>query len=152
MKKIDKFIEEINLILNQLNSLENEFIESYEDFIGYEFDGQDKCVSEIENLTLMLTHELSTQIGFGIQDLKTLIKYIDFRKKYKDYSDEELSNLIDNINILNIKQKREIKAEKKEKDTGKIISEWNATFENNSYEKLKEKLRLKTPYNTVYKK
>lgn len=151
MRKIDKFIEEINLISNQLNLLEGEFMESYKDFNGDEFDGQNKCVAEIENLILMLTHELSSQIGFGLEDLKTLLKYIDFRKTFKDYSDEELFSIIDKNNELKIKQRKGLREGKKEEDIVEIISNWNKIFGNRSYNKVKEKLRLKTPYNNVYK-
>lgn len=135
MRKIDKFIKEIRLISNRLNLLEGEYIESYEEFNGDEFDGQKKCVAEIENLILMLTHELSSQIGFGIEDLKTLLKYIDFRKTFKDYSDEKLLNIIDKSNDSNVIRKNE-------NDIAKTTSEWNQHFENKGYEKVKEKLRL----------
>lgn len=151
MRKIDKFIEEISQISNRLNLLEGEYIESYKDFNGNAFDGQDKCVAEIENLILMLTHELSSQIGFGIEDLNTLLKYIDFRRTFKDYSDEELLSIIDKSSDLNVIRKKELTEGKKEKNIAKITSEWNQHFENRGYVKIKEKLRLKvkTPYNKV---
>lgn len=97
----------------------------------------------------MLTHELGSQIAFGIEDLKALLKYIAFRKAYNDYTDKELLDLIDKNNSLNIKRKTEITEGKKEKNITKIISEWNMTFDNIGYEKLIIKLRLKTPYNKV---
>ena len=147
MRKIDKFIKEINVISNQINRLEDEYIESYEDFNGNEFEGQDKCASEIENLILMLTHELSSEIGFGIECLKTLLKYIDFRKTFKDYSHEELLSIIDKNNALKITQKETLTEGKKEKNIVEIVSKWNSTFNNVSYCKVTEKVRIKTPYN-----
>lgn len=142
MKKIEKFILEIESLRNKLNSLEGEFIEFYQDYEGNEFDNQNRCAAEIENLTLMLTHETSNQMAFGICYLQTLIKYIDFRKKYNEYNDEELSDIIDD-NVLNIKEKKKLTEGKKEKNTIKIKSDWNKTFDSITYEKLKIKLRLK---------
>ncbi len=147
MEKIIQFIEEIHKVEKQLRTLENEFLESYEDYLGKEFDEQNLCATEIENLILMLTHELGSEIGFGIKRLKALLKYFDFRKNYKDYTDKELLDLIDKN--LNIVKKKEITKGKEEKNINKIISHWNTTFENIGYEKLKEKLRLKTPYEKV---
>ncbi|WP_378187452.1 hypothetical protein ACE939_03820 [Aquimarina sp. W85] len=147
MEKTNQFIEEMHKVKKQLQTLENIFLESYEDYLGNEFDEQNLCASEIENMILMLTHELGSEIGFGIKRLETLLKYFAFRKNYKDYTDKELLDLIDkNLSIL---RKKEIAEGKKEKNITKIISDWNTIFENIGYEKLKGKLRLKTPYNTV---
>jgi len=144
MKRTDEFIEKITLISNQLGSLEEEYTEYYKKFEGNEFKEQNRCAAEIENIILMLTHELTGQIGFGIQNFKTLLKYIEFRKTYKEYTDDELLAIIDNNSLLNTIQKKEITKTKKEKDTAKIISDWNQTFKNVGYDKLKERLTLKT--------
>jgi len=51
--------------------------------------------------------------------------------------------LIDKSNELNIIQRKEITAGKKEQDIGKIKADWNQRFEGIGYDKLKGKLRLK---------
>ena len=138
MEKVEKFIVKMRSIKEKLNSLENEFIELSENYIGNEFDDQKAYASQIENIILMLTHELSSQIEFGLRDLEILTKYIDFRKKYKEYSNKELSNIIDDNN-LNIIKKMKLTNGKVERNISKIKSEWNSAFDNISYDKLTQK-------------
>jgi hypothetical protein len=141
MKKIEKFIEKIKEIEEKLNSLDYEYRELYQDFEGNEFDNQANAATEIENIILMLTHETASQIGFGINNLKLLIKYINFRKKYNKFSDYELLTLIDK-NDLTIKNRIQISKGKNKTDFNKIRSNWNIEFDNIGYNKLKEKIKL----------
>lgn len=141
MDKLSKLIEEMNLISNRLSQLENEFMECHEDFSGNEFDDQNKCVSAIENLVLMLTYEVSSEIQLGVEELKMCIKYLDFRKSFNDYSYDELLIIIDKNDNLNIVQKKKIIEEKKEKNLTKITSEWNRIFNNKSYFEITKRIR-----------
>jgi len=143
MTRTEKFIKEIESIQTQLNTLENEYAALYTDYKGDEFDTQNKYASEFENLTLQLTHELSSQISFGIANLQTLSNLIRFRKKHKEFSNEELLHIIDKR--PNSKGTLEVLKGKKMKSINEIQSEWNHIFKNIGYEKLCKKLRLETP-------
>lgn len=139
MNKTVELIEELKKISLKLNTLENEYIELYSEYAGNEFDNQNECAVEIENLILMLTHELSSQLSFGIYDLQRLIKYIDFRKKYNTFSDDELSVLIDKNDL---KTSERSALNKNEFTIREIKVEWNNIFNNISYKKMKKKLKL----------
>ncbi len=139
MTKTEKFIIEIKAIKEQLNMLQNKYAELYTDYEGDAFDDQTKYAAEFENLTLLVTHELSSQISFGVSNLQTLSKLIIFRKKHKEFSHEELISIIDKN--INAKEKLELL---KAKNIDEIKTEWNRIFKNISYEKLCEKLRLET--------
>ncbi len=141
MTKIEQFITEIKAIKEQLNILENKYAELYRDYEGDEFDTQNKYVTEFENLTLLVTHELSSQISFGVSNLQTLSKLITFRKKHKEFNHEALVSIIDKN--INAKEKLEVLKTKKTKNIDDIKAEWNRVFKNIGYEKLCEKLRLK---------
>jgi len=95
MTKTEKFVIEIESIKAQLNTLENEYAALYTDYEGNAFATQNKYAAEFENLTLLVTHELSSQISFGIASLQTLSNLITFRKKHKAFSNEELLHIID---------------------------------------------------------
>ncbi len=142
MNKTEKFITEIKAIKEQLNMLQNKYAELYTDYEGDAFDNQTKYASEFENLTLQLTHELSSQISFSVSNLQALSKLINFRKKHTEFNSEELILIIDKNR--NIKEKIEIVKTKKTKNIDEIKTEWNRIFKNIGYEKLCEKLRLKT--------
>ena len=143
MNEIIQFIEDIDLIRHQLHSLEVKYSELHNKCQGDEFEEQNKYAAEVENLITLLTHEVSCQIGFGTNDLKTLLKFIDFRKAYANYKEEELIDLIDKNNEINLLRKTEIAKGKREQNATTIISEWNKAFENSSYTQLKKRLRLK---------
>ena len=79
MDKIESFIKQMSKIEIELKNLENKYIDLYKDYEGNEFEFQNKIVSKFENITQMLTHEISSNIGFGISDIKLLIKFVIHR-------------------------------------------------------------------------
>lgn len=137
MKTLEQFTEELNTITEKLKNLQNEYANIYKQYEGNEFDNHMHCSSVIENLTLMLTHELASQIGFGILEFQQVINYINFRKKHFEYTDAELSKIIDKED-LSSPEKLDIINNKEEKDIDKIKSDWNGQFKHFSYKIFKE--------------
>lgn len=147
MATINRFIKRIIKIEKELNILSSEFDLLYKEYEGNDFAEQNKLASMVENQITSLTHEVESELGFGRNDLELLIKYISFRRKYNDFTDNELSLLIDNDN-LTIKEKKDIGVNGNELET--IKSEWNKVFKNIGYNKLKDKLGI-TKYLSLYK-
>ncbi len=139
MKKIENFTEEINLILKHLQRVERLYCEIYKEYEGNDFEEQNVYASEIENSILTLTHEIGTHLEFEKNRLLKLLTFIDFRKKYKNYSDKDLEKIIDRYNELNITERKKLK---KGGNINLLISEWNKTFHNKEYIKFKKSLGI----------
>ncbi len=100
----------------------------YKEYEGNDFEEQNVYASEIENSILTLTHEIGTHLEFEKNRLLKLLTFIDFRKKYKNYSDKDLEKIIDRYNELNITERK--KLVKKGGNINLLISEWNKIFHN----------------------
>ena len=141
MNNLQVFKDKISKLIKDINAIEADFFDLYKEYEGNEFDGQNKIVGAVDNAVLVLTHETSTQIGFGLAYLELLDKFFHFRKKYSTFTDSEISSLIDDP-LLSIKKKRDIYKDKDLEEIKKIPSDWNRQFNNVGYEKVKKKLRI----------
>jgi len=128
LSKIDNIIQQ----LGQLTSLSDKCIHQYE---GSEFEGQEQLVGKLDDLFLIATHEIASQLAFTKEDIIILIRYIDFRKRYPDVSETELKQIVDSENP-DIKFKMEIKSKLKNYSIQHIKEDWNKTFDNKSFEKV----------------
>ena len=151
-ERIELLIENIKSIIEKLDSLNSVLPEIIEEFEGEEFDGQNKLVSLLDDKIQSLTHEQASVMGFELQGMCELIKLIEFRRKYKFLSDQELEKVIDN-NYLAVEFKMGLS--KKTTDNKQSIFNtiaairkgWNENFGNIGYKDVKLKLGLKNKTN-----
>lgn len=141
MKTLQQFISELKTITKKLNTLQDEYAEIYKQYEGVSFDMQTHCSSVIENLITMLTHEIESEMAFGLIELEEMIHYINFRKEYNEYTNAELLKIIDD-EALKAPEKLKIINHKKFKNLQQIKSHWNNLFKKNSYKSFISK-RLK---------
>lgn len=140
MNKVKSLLEAIDSVKLKIEEIEFEYASLYEDFRGNQFDLQEKCAAEIENITLLLTHEILSQLAFGVSGLKTLIQYIDFRKKYNDFDNNQLSLIIDKEDLTSLEKLSIVKTNYML--VKNIQKDWNTLFSNMSYKKVTQQLRL----------
>ncbi len=131
------FMENMRMISSQLKMMEGEYSELYKEYEGESFDGQTTLAIEIENLILMLTYELASQIDFGIRDLDFVVKYVDFREAVYEYTDQELETILENQKKLTVKQMRELTEGKTENNIPKLINKWKESFGDRSFQQFK---------------
>jgi hypothetical protein len=144
-KILKEFINKILCIERELEELENSSYDFFPLYNGRLFSEQEKLAVNMENLALSLTHETATQIGFMRNDLEYLAKFIDFREKYSEFSDTELEEIMDKNLSLTLKKdflKRFNTAESMIIRINELQQEWNTTFGNQDYIKLKKQLRI----------
>ena len=108
------------------------------------FSDKDLLITKYEDYLTAITHEVGSEIGFYRDDIDKLNKYIHFRIKYHNFTDENIEKIIDEeITIL---EKKEIFQGNNNKDMINMIKEmkqeWNKVFKNLPYKKLKKKIRL----------
>lgn len=145
MKNLDIkiYFEEIEKIMGRLDILYSTYSdEFYKQYKGNSFTEQDKLAIDLDNLILASTHETASTLAFITDDIKNLIEYIHFRKKYSSLSSDELKEIIDNENISsNFKLK--IRQTDESLNIKTIQKEWNQLFFNKSYEKITQKILKK---------
>ena len=141
INNIMKIGDELNLLYKNSDDLVDKLINEIRNL---NFSDEDKIIVKFENLLTSITHEISTEIGFFVQDIIRLNKYLQFRIKYYNFSDEILKKIIDDE--LTIIEKKKIFDENDAKKTIKIIKEikqeWGKIFENATYKKIKDKMKL----------
>lgn len=144
---LDTFLQKYYAIEKQLNDLNKEYNEFYTHFSGETFPEQ-KILAEdkIKNLITYMTHEIATDMGFQRQALMNLVKYIEFRKLFKTFSESDFENIIDSdniksLNILNIYKNNSTLDKKDIVSTVKNIRlEWNKMFKNKTFKKIKSEI------------
>ncbi len=142
----------INDLLNRLLKVEAEL-----EAIGAEFDGltaacdgelfpeQGGLTADLENLLIAATHETATGIGFQLQDIADLYAFIEFRKGHRQFSDQQLEQIIDS-EMPSAELKRQLLkyiGEPKEllRSIKGVRSDWNDTFKNRKYRLIRKKTR-----------
>ncbi len=145
MNRIEIFLEKLQRIENELECLSREYSDIYKEYSGLEFAEQSILAEDkLDNLILATTHEVATEIGFCRQNINYLVKYILFRKAFKSFTENELEAIIDNQE-LNSKEKLYLQ----KRINGNITEElsnikksWNKSFENKSFHKIKQEIKL----------
>lgn len=132
---LDTFLSNIDDIIFQLGKLSSLSDKCLSEFEGQEFEEQERLQGKLDDLFLIATHEIATQLAFTKEEIINVVKYINFRKKYPDLSETELRRIIDCEN-QDIKFKMEIKSKLNHYTIQYIKEEWNRTFENKSFEKV----------------
>jgi hypothetical protein len=141
-KNVDSFLLKLSSIEKKLENLSREYVNLFIEYLGNNFKEQNFLSGNImDNLVRSATHETASQIGFYRQEIIDLVKFISFRKTYKNYDDKDLGMIIDNENlssteklILQRKTNNKIVIEIKE-----IVAIWNATFDNKRYSQIRER-------------
>ncbi|MDR1243063.1 MAG: hypothetical protein LBM00_09845 [Deltaproteobacteria bacterium] len=148
MNEYDNFMNSILKIENQLNILYGKSEYLVDDLINniekLNFIDMDIIINRYENLMIAITHEIRSEIGFFRDDIDKLNKYIHFRIKYNNFTDDILENIVDTE--LTLTDKKEIFRKNDNKEIIKTIKEikqdWNRTFENKGYKKIKVEIKL----------
>ena len=147
-KILSEFLEKIYRIERELDKL---------DYFAYEisqlynrdiFPEQEKLSSDkFENLMIAVTHETASQIGFYRNDIENCAKFIEFREEYSEFSDNELSEILDKDLSMELKlrfSKRFDTANDMTVRIDKLKQDWNKTFKSERYSKIKKNLRILT--------
>ncbi|MGI4875112.1 MAG: hypothetical protein ACRYFX_28490 [Janthinobacterium lividum] len=95
MSRFHLFLARLAQLEQQLQALSHEFAEVYQEFEGEAFAEQTASANSLDNLILVATHETASTIGFTREDIALFAKFIDFRKAYNHFSDQQLAQLID---------------------------------------------------------
>lgn len=143
---LDLFTDKISKIeanLEELQDLSDEISKLYN---TNSFKEQEKLSAEkLDNLFLAITHKTASQIGFYRFDIELLTKYIKFREKFREFTDEELAIIIDKD--LSAKSKQILV--QRFASVGELLNrinllkkEWNKVFNNVEYIKIKRKFCL----------
>lgn len=99
-KILNQFLEDVETVSKELDKLESFSYDIGKAYAGTCFTGQDELAIEMENLALAMTHETATSLSFMKQNLLDLHKLVCFRKKYHQFSESELEEILnDNISI-----------------------------------------------------
>ena len=138
-----KNIMEIEKRLNILYKKSETLLDNFSNIIiDINFMDKDVIINKIENLLIGITHELGSEMVLYREDIVNFNKYINFRMKY-NFTEETIEKILDKE--LTIVEKKEIFDGNNKEIIEKITEtkhEWNKTFNNISYKKFKEKLKL----------
>jgi len=129
--------------LEGLEKLSQDIVAAYD---GNAFPGQGKLVTDtLENLMTAATHEIASQIGFYRNDIEHIARLIAFREKYREFTDDELTEILDGspspafkknlLGHLTTVAHRLTLLDELKKD-------WNQSFRNKSYGQVKKQLRI----------
>ena len=145
-KILDEFLRKIYCITIELGKLDSLAYDISQMYSGNAFPEQTKLSADIlENLMLTVTHDIASEIGLYREDIEMLAKFIEFREKYCEFSDDETSKILDEELPIALKRNfsKRFDAEKNMiARIDRLRQEWNETFENMTYAKLKKKLRI----------
>jgi hypothetical protein len=143
MNKINELLKELSQLETALDKLSHEYASNYVEYSGDDFAEQNNLACNLlDNLILAATHETASQIGFYRESIKCLTQFIDFRKNYSQFTDAELSLLIDD-ELINATKKLELQKKiTAETSFTQLSIDWNHLFQNHSYSKIKQKLKL----------
>ncbi|MDR2861152.1 MAG: hypothetical protein LBV07_01175 [Syntrophobacterales bacterium] len=144
-RTLHEFMEKILLIERELDKLENISYELFELYDGTAFAEQTKLAANMENFVIAMTHETASQLSFYRNDVENLAKFIEFRKQYCEFADNELAEILDGT--FTLEQKRNLSsrfdtAEKMFARLNELKQNWNEIFKSCDYVKLKKQLRI----------
>ncbi len=109
------------------------------------FDASKELLITLEEKLTIATHETGSHLGFMLQDIETLLAFIQFRQKYQLLNEEDLGKIIDHQ--LTMQEQKilinKIVKDKKHWKEGlnyliQLKADWNKTFSNKSFQKVKE--------------
>ena len=145
-KILNEFLEKIYRIERELDELDHFAYEISQLYNRDIFPEQGKLSADkFENLMIAATHETASQIGFLRNDIENLAKFIEFSEKYGEFSDNELNEILDEKLPMELKRdlsKRFDNVKNMIVRIDKLRQEWNETFNNIEYSKIKKKLRI----------
>ncbi len=124
-------LEQIHQFEIRLNGLEHYAYDIAEQHKGSSFPEQEMLSIDLENRLIQLTHEMGSEIGFLKEDIATLSNFIAFRRKYSEFTDEELEELLDKTPSMELKKRLSVKCggvESMLKRVEELTAEWNKTF------------------------
>lgn len=133
-------------IIDSVNKLVNELVEIEKQLEKLDKEIENQSNPEIEKLNNLIhqtTHEIATEIGFNRIKILYSARFITIKDKYKNFSFEELEEIIDNQNI-NPSLKLKIFKDKSKEDKKYILEKikqlkksWNIEFDNKSFKEVK---------------
>jgi hypothetical protein len=144
MTNTDKFFQRLSEVEAELRKVCVDFSDLHEDYMGTEFPEQEILVGvKLDNLISDATDGICSHLDFLKRAITDLIRFIDFRKKYKHFSDNDLELIIDSDNDLaNFKlnlASMNLEEKKAFLDSLKNLRfDWNEVFNNRQYSKLKK--------------
>ncbi len=138
---LSPLLERLLLVEKEMDRLDGAFSDQIETLNGQDFPEQETLVAALENTCLAVTHEMASEIGFAREKIARLEKFIRFRRQYKAFSENDLALLIDaptlppemKTRLLSLFDDPHVLLE----TIDRIRHEWNATFKNRSYEKIR---------------
>lgn len=144
--QLNELLEKLYQAEKMLDQLEASAYAISENYNSNAFPEQTELAeNQLENLIIAATHETASQIGFYRNNIETLANFISFREKYAIINDEELAKILDeNLPIENKKNisKRFDSVQNMQKQLEQLQQDWNQTFQNKSYVKVKKQLRI----------
>ena len=135
-------LERLRTVERELECLDAALADYAATLHGNDFPEQETLASIMGNTCLSAAHETATSIGFARERIATLDLFIRFRRQFRLFSNDELRALIDGP-PPSLHMKKDLLARF---DTPQIFlqkvdqlrHEWNKTFQNRSYSKVKE--------------
>ena len=143
---LNEFLEKIVHIETELDRLENFAYDIAQMYNKDIFPEQAQLSTDkLENLIISVTHETASEIGFLRNYIENLAGFIEFREKYREFSDNELAEILETN--VSVEQKRNLSHRFVAiKDMIKRIDElkldWNANFHNRDYSDIKKQLGI----------
>jgi len=145
-KIMDIFIDKILRVEKDLEELHHLSYEISESYNTNSFSGQEELsMDKLENLLIGVTHETASQIAFCRNDIQMLVKYIQFRETFSEFTNEELIAIIDGYLSVGLKQDLSKRFSSLEEMLAQIIllkQDWNKTFNNIGYAKIQKQLHI----------
>ncbi|HPH99183.1 MAG TPA: hypothetical protein PK772_02515 [Chitinophagaceae bacterium] len=131
-------VDKICALEQSLDKLSREY-DVYKDanFENLAFENAAQLLAKLEDKLHVITHEISSEIGFMRNDIEQLIKFIEFKKRHSVLSNEALTAIIDK-NISVEKKNALIHELKLSIKDGihyleDVRKDWNKTFNNKDF-------------------
>lgn len=140
-----QFTNKIQAIIEQLDELETLSLNIGLEFRGSTFEGQDGLAVTMENLAIAMTHESASQIALMRQNLLMLKQLFQFRRKYHQFSDAELVQILDHEISIKLKLTLADRLSGTEimlQILNYLQADWNKLFSGLSYKLLKKRLLI----------
>lgn len=142
---LSDFLEQVYTIEQELENLADMSYDIGEAYNANQFSDQQNLSADMENLALAMTHGMASQLGFMREQMNMLSNYIRFREVYHQFLDAELEEIIDGEISMNTKIELYTRlggTQTMNKILASLQSDWNQTFSNVAYTKIKSKVGL----------
>lgn len=138
------FFEKTDEAIALLCELDKKVDDLASPFYGDTFADQKEIAISIENKMQIISHETASYLAFMKQDLKDILCFFEFRKRYSFHTDETLSRIVDSVD-LTLSFKMNLKTLIVDKTvtefTHDVRRDWNNLFSLQSYNKIREKIK-----------